>query len=393
MRVYFGVCGIGLGHIGRSATIAKKLRSMGNEVLCSTYLDAIDYAKQEGLPLVEAPPMRYAIKPDGSVDLRKTSAYPGALSLAIFLNQTLAEMRYMKAFGPDVVVSDSRVSSIVAAKTLRIPEVTLLNQYKVTIPRTEHFLRLARIGDAYILGIVGGLWAAGEKVLIPDFPLPFTISADNLGLPPIMEKKVTFIGPVMDVRPEDLPNKETVRKNLGLDDRPLIFAPISGSAKEKTYFLGSLRRALKRFPDKYQIVMSLGDPSSSTELVREGNVTVHSWLPNRFEFLKASDLVIARPGHGTITQSICYGKPLILVPTPNHTEQRNNARGAEKLGIAQIVHQEKLSYGSLLTCAEEALTSDHFVENAEHLRDKVSEYDGIEAATKIITFVAENQSK
>jgi UDP:flavonoid glycosyltransferase YjiC (YdhE family) len=116
-------------------------------------------------------------------------------------------------------------------------------------------------------------------------------------------------------------------------------------------------------------------------------------LPNRFEFLKASDLVIARPGHGTITQSICYGKPLILVPTPNHTEQRNNARGAEKLGIAQIVHQEKLSYRSLLTCAEEALTSDHFVENAEHLRDKVSEYDGIEAATKIITFVAENQLK
>lgn len=393
MRVYFGVCGIGLGHIGRSATIARRLRVMGNEVLFSTYLDAISYAKQESLPLVEAPPMKYAIKPDGSVDFRKSSAYPGALSLAIFLDQTLAEMRFMKAFRPDVVVSDSRGSSIVAAKALRIPEVTLLNQYKITIPRTKRFLKLARIGDAYILGIVGGLWAAGEKVLIPDFPPPYTISADNLGLPPIMEKKVTFIGPVMDVRAKDLADRETVRKNLGLDGRPLIFAPISGSAKEKAYFLGNLRRALRRFPDKYQIVMSLGDPDSFKKPVREGNVTVHSWLPNRYEFLKACDLVIARAGHGTIMQSMCYGKPLILVPTPNHTEQSNNARRAEKLGIAQIMPQDRLSYKGLLSCVEEAVTSDRFVRNAEHLREKVSEYDGIDAAANIITRVAENRLK
>ena len=390
MRVYFGVCGIGLGHVGRSAIIAKKISEMGNEVLFSTYLDAIKFVKKEGFPLARAPALQYIIKADGTVDFRKSSAYPGVLSLFIFLNQIVAEMRFMKAFQPDVVLSDSRGSSLIAAKTLGIPEVTMLNQYKVTIPRTKRFLKLARIGDAYLLGLVGGLWAIGKKVIIPDFPPPFTISTENLRIPPIMEKKVTFIGPIIETKPEDLPSKETLKEKLGFDDRPLIFAPISGSAMEKAHFITILKDILSKFPDDYQISMSLGDPNSSLKPATFGGLTVYPWLTNRFEFLKACDLVISRAGHGTITQSVCYGKPMILIPTPNHTEQENNAKRTEELGVAKTINQKDLTYKKLLKCVSKILTSNKYYKTSLHLQENVSEYNGIESAIEIITEVAEN---
>ncbi|MFH0897337.1 MAG: hypothetical protein V1850_04740, partial [Candidatus Bathyarchaeota archaeon] len=87
MRVYFGVNGIGLGHVGRCAPVAHKLVERGDEVLFSTYSDACNYVKHECLPLCEAPSLYFAVKPDGTVDFRKTTAYPGIFSTLIFLNQ------------------------------------------------------------------------------------------------------------------------------------------------------------------------------------------------------------------------------------------------------------------------------------------------------------------
>ncbi|MCK4243937.1 hypothetical protein KAX03_03635, partial [Candidatus Bathyarchaeota archaeon] len=177
---------------------------------------------------------------------------------------------------------------------------------------------------------------------------------------------------------------------LGFDDRPLIFAPISGSAMEKAHFITILKDILSKFPDDYQISMSLGDPNSSLKPATFGGLTVYPWLTNRFEFLKACDLVISRAGHGTITQSVCYGKPMILIPTPNHTEQENNAKRTEELGVAKTINQKDLTYKKLLKCVSKILTSNKYYQTSLHLQENVSEYNGIESAIEIITEVAEN---
>ena len=141
MRVYFGVCGVGLGHIGRCIPVARRLIDMGDEVIFSTYSDACGYVEREKLPLCKAPPISYVVKSDGSIDFRRTTANPGIFSIFIFLNQLRAEIRFMRGFNPDIVVSDSRLSSILAARLLGIPVLTLLNVYRVTIPRETRFLR------------------------------------------------------------------------------------------------------------------------------------------------------------------------------------------------------------------------------------------------------------
>jgi len=384
MRVYFAPCGVGLGHAGRSIPLAKRLVEEGNEILFSTYDDAVSFVRHEGLPVVRAPRIGFVVKPDGSVDFRATTANPGPFATFTILRQISAEITHMKAFKPDIVFSDTRASSVLAARLLGIPRLVMLNQYFVIIPRRRRFLRLVRFADAGILTIIGRIWTMGREILIPDFPEPYTISAGNLRIPRRRHKKVRLIGPILPVHPESLPDKDRLRAKLGYEgEAPLIFVPISGSVREKAYFSGILQRLMKALPGRYRAVMTLGYPGTAKP-TKHGNLTVLNWVPNRYEFLKACDLVVSRSGHGTLLQSLCYGKPLLLVPTPRHTEQLNNATRAIKLGVAQMIEQENLTHETLTQSLDEMTTNDEYTRRTETIQRHVSRSDAIETAIRAI---------
>jgi UDP-N-acetylglucosamine--N-acetylmuramyl-(pentapeptide) pyrophosphoryl-undecaprenol N-acetylglucosamine transferase len=387
MRVQFSPCGIGLGHVGRCIPIAQRLEKNGAEVLFSTYKEGTQYLLHENLPVVKTPEIEFMVKPDGTVDFKRSIVSVGPFFASFtLLKQVEAEIETMKAFKPDVVVSDSRVSPLVAARLLGIPDICILNQFQIIIPRKRRLLRLAKLVDAGALAVIGKVWTATKHLLIPDFPPPYTVSFRNLRIPNSYRRKVKHIGPILSVRPDELPSQGEIRRELGLnEDKPLIYAPISGPTKERAYFTGILRQIFEEIPSDYQIVMSLGYPNTSTEPVRNGNLTVYKWIPNRFEYLKACDLVIARAGHGTLTQSICYGKPLILVPTPSHTEQLNNAKRAVELGIAQMIEQKELNKEKLLKTIQETLGNTQFRERVEQIQREVLKLNGVTVAVKTIT--------
>ncbi|MCS7120515.1 MAG: glycosyltransferase [Nitrososphaerota archaeon] len=391
MKVYFGVCGLGFGHVGRCVPIARHLAKYGAEVLFSTYGDAVEYLKQEGLPFFEAPPIEFRVKPDGTVDFRQTVANPGPfLASLILTHQIECEIKYMRAFKPDVVVSDSRVSPLLAARALNIPDVCILNQFQIIIPRRSRLLRLAKLVDTGALAIIGKIWTSGSGyLLIPDFPPPYTLSAGNLRIPNAYQKRVELIGPILPVRPEELPSKDEIRQRLGFDiNLPLVLISISGPVKERAYIAQVLQNIALDFPDNYQVVVSLGNPGNSAELARKKNVVVYSWIPNRFEFLKACDILISRAGHGTLTQGIIYGKPLILIPTPSHTEQINNAKRAYEMGIAKVLEQESVNKETIIDAVMEMLTDQEYRRNVEEIRRVVARYDGLKTAVEIISKIA-----
>lgn len=386
MQVLFCPSGVGLGHVGRCIPVARRLEKDGVEVLFSTYSEGFRYVQHEGFPVVEAPSIGAAVKPDGTIDFRQTTVKPGPfMAIYTFWRQVDVETKFMKAFEPDVVVSDSRASSLMAAKMLGVPRICILNQFQVFIPRHTRFLRLARLADAFTLTIIGKIWTSAIEALVPDFPPPYTISTRNLTIPKAYQEKIHFIGPILPVRSTNLPYKKELRKMLGVDeDKPLIFAPVSGPAKERAYFTGILSSIFSGFPEDYQIVMSLGHPESSTEPVKNRNLTTYGWVANRFEYLKACDVVVSRVGHGTVSQAVCYGKPLILVPTPSHTEQLNNAKKAVELGIAEIIQQDDLNREVLLKTVRKVLENSEIQERTEQLRKEVIKWDGLETAAKII---------
>jgi UDP:flavonoid glycosyltransferase YjiC (YdhE family) len=200
---------------------------------------------------------------------------------------------------------------------------------------------------------------------------------------------VKFIGPIVPKRPNELPTKEELREQLKLPaDKPIIFAPLSGPTSEKAFVTGVLRKILLDFPEEYEVIMSFGYPNADNTPMRHGNLTIYKWLPNRFEFLKACDVAIGRAGHGTITQCMCYGKPMVLIPTPGHTEQINNAKQAENIGVAKIVLQERLSKQRMLDKIRESLEKE-MVERAKEVQLEALKHDGLENAVKEIITAAE----
>ena len=395
MKVQFAPAGIGLGHAGRCVPIAKRLleRHAETQLLFSTYKDGISYARQEGLPVAEVPSVAFKVLPDGTVDFKRTVANPD-LFFASFklLRQVKAEIRVMQHFKPDVVVADTRVSPLAAARLLRIPRICILNQFQIIIPRRTHFLRLAKFADLIGLAIIGKLWTAGMHVLIPDFPEPYTLATGNLRIPKSYQKKIRMIGPIIETRPEKLPAQGTLRKKLHLDPtKPVVFAPISGPPKEKAYLIGLLRRIFSEFPEDYQVVLSLGYPTPTPDSLKRGNLVIYDWIPNRFEYLKACDLVVARAGHGTVAQALCYGKPMMLIPTPNHTEQYNNARKVKALGVAELLEQQHLTGENLLKTTEKMLNTNRYAEKTKEILEEVGKIDGLKTAVDIITQVAQGE--
>jgi UDP:flavonoid glycosyltransferase YjiC (YdhE family) len=390
MRVYFAPCGIGLGHVGRVMPIARKLVEKNVKLVFSTYTDGISYVEQENFPLIKAPPIGAQVKPDGSIDFRKTAINPGPfLASFMLLNQINSEIRSIEHFKPDVVVSDSRASSLLAADVLGIPRICILNQFQPIVPRKTHLLHLARFADIVTLTLIGKIWSSVKALLIPDFPEPFTISIGNLTIPKSYRKNVKLIGPILPQHPKQLPTKEKLRERLELPkDKPIVFVPLSGPTSEKAFITGIIRNILLDFPDEYEIVMSYGIPNADRKPIRRRNLTIYKWIPNRFEYLKACDVVIGRAGHGTITQSMCYGKPMILIPTPGHTEQISNARQAENIGVAKIALQNFLSKQKMLEKVRGAL-SNEMVEKAEQVQEEALKHDGLENAVEEILEAAQ----
>jgi UDP-N-acetylglucosamine--N-acetylmuramyl-(pentapeptide) pyrophosphoryl-undecaprenol N-acetylglucosamine transferase len=389
MRVYFAPCGIGLGHVGRIVPIARRLLEEHSEVAFSTYRDGIYYVQHEKLPLMKAPPIGFQVEPDGSIDFRQTAVNPGPFFASFtLLKQMNAEVRFMESFEPNVVVSDSRVSSLLAARLLRIPRICILNQFQVIVPRRKSHLHLARFADSMALTLIGKMWTSGNTVLIPDFPPPYTISIGNLSIPKSYRKNVRLVGPILEVHPSKLQDADVLRKKLELpSDKPTIFVPISGSIKEKAFLTGILRKILLEFPENYEIIMSLGYPDDNSKPIRHGNVTIYKWIPNRFEYLKTCDVVIGRAGHGTIIQAMCYGKPIVLVPTPGHTEQINNAKQAQDLGVAKILLQNELSKDTLLKTVQQVLGSGT-EEKLKLIQEEVLQYDGLEEIVTTINHMS-----
>lgn len=182
--------------------------------------------------------------------------------------------------------------------------------------------------------------------------------------------------------------KKICVENWGCPGIGRLSLPISGPTLEKAFVTGVLRKILLEFPEEYEIVVSYGYPGADSKPVRHGNVTIYKWVSNRFEYLKACDVVIGRAGHGTITQCMCYGKPVILVPTPDHTEQLTNARQAQKIGAAQVILQKWLNGERLQEKVRQCLQKETGRRLAQ-IQEEVLKYNGLENAVRTVIEMAQ----
>ncbi|MDI9643990.1 MAG: glycosyltransferase [Candidatus Verstraetearchaeota archaeon] len=398
MRVYFGPCGIALGHAGRCIPIAKALRSSGNGVFFSTYGEAVEFVRKASFPVGEAPPIKVFEKVDGEFDFRRTLS-AGPKNLYQFALQIGAEISLIERFKPDVVVSDSRLSTVLAARMIRIPSVLLLHQLRIMIPhrrpiKKRYKLRIKSNVERLGLEILGSLWKRSKVIIVPDLPPPYTIAKANVVPSYQYLKKVKLVGPIIPKHPEELPEQAEIKRALGFDDRPLIFAAISGTKAEKLMITKTMAEIFREFPDRYNIVLSRGISDSPCPEIRTngGRLRIYNWVDDRYAYLKACDLLVTRGGHNTVGESIYYGKPMVVIPTIAHSEHQGIAESVEKMKIGKRIQQYDLNRASLLAAVEEILESGDYSKRILEAQRFAKNYDAIESICRTIRVVASGGS-
>ncbi len=389
MRLYIGPCGLGLGHITRCDAIAREFSNEGVDVLFSSYLDALDYLKRSGFTYFSAIPLSFRTREDGTIDPKMTMTQNGVtVGLWGFIRQLIGEVRQISAFEPDVVISDTRISTLIAAFILRKPRILILNQYSVQMPKDNRKHRFAdrpalfagKIIWKYISAMLELAWGVSDLIIVPDLEAPYTISRYNLAIPPGIRRKVRLVGPLT---PPKLKPLNSVR-NAGRA-KPLVFACVSGPATDRKYLVNKLTEILKGFPGDYELILSCGDPNGSFGGKRIENLVVHEWMTEQsyWRTFERADVIVSRAGHETIMKAVSEGKPLVLIPPPNHTEQANNAKRAEELGVAVVLDQSRLDAAELAGAISRTLRDNR--ENAVRLSETLGSESGIRAVVGAVS--------
>ena len=180
-RVYFAVFGSGLGHASRIVEIADHLRREGDEFRYSCSGQALDYIESHsgGASVVESPSLDVEWTEEGSFSSKDfIPRFPFMFSA--FLRQVAFERENIAKFDPSVVVTDSRLSPILAARAKSYPVITMLNQFKVSFPPRFSGKGVGRIYERFAGDVLGLLWSLSDEVLMTDLPPPYTIGEANL---------------------------------------------------------------------------------------------------------------------------------------------------------------------------------------------------------------------
>ncbi len=333
MKVYITPCGIGLGHTGRMLAVADQFKKKNVEIFFSTYGHAYNFVKKNGYKVFDAPSIMWD-ETDGVVDVGKTVAKAPATAKKI-LGHYLLECKRIKKLKPDVLLSDSRYTPLLAASKHKIPVIYVANQIKFVFPEMIFREKIENIASKANYTFLKNV----DEIIAPDLPSPYTVAKENLDAP----LNIHFSGFILRTRPENLPSQRELKEKLGINNI-LVYASLSGPGKSKEKLVDALIKAAPGLDATLIIVK--GIPGSAEEK-RDGNIITMNWVERREEMLKASDIVISRCGHIITTENITYGKPGIYIPQPNQTEQYVNAVGVQRLNVGRIMREGEINAKNL----------------------------------------------
>ena len=155
-----------------------------------------------------------------------------------------------------------------------------------------------------------------DRIVIPDFPMPYTVCRLNLAFEEKVSKNLFFSGPLTLKKYDDV-KAEVLQK-------PHVLSLIGGFGYREPIFRKVIEVAKLDKSINYTL---LSGPSLNPDVFSNlpENVTIKRFINDQFPYLKASDLVIAPGGHSTIMEALTFGVPVLSFPDMNHSEQESNA--------------------------------------------------------------------
>lgn len=346
MRIIFTCGGTG-GHINPAIAVAKlcQERNPGCEILFIGAEDGMekDLVPREGYPLetLKISNFQRKLTPAG-IWHNLTTAYHMAGSMA-------KAKKIIRNFRPDVIVGTGGYASFPALKM----------GAKLGVPTAVHEANA-----------VPGLTT---RMVAKDMDRIMVSFEDSRAYYPNPEQ-VVVTG--MPVRGEFLfTKKEQARKELGLDDKPLIVSAWGSlGAREMNKKIARFM-AREAEEELFRHVHATGSygwrwmpeyvAQQGVELSEHPGIDMREYIYNMPQLMAAADLVICRAGAATISEVCASATPCIMIPSPNVTDnhQEKNARVLERHGAAVVVRESECDGDSLYDTVK-ALLSDR-----ERLRD------------------------
>ena len=181
-------------------------------------------------------------------------------------------------------------------------------------------------------------------------------------------QKVEVVG--MPVRREFIYTKrEDARKELELDDRPVVVSAFgSQGAEDMNYAVAQMFRLEQDGDFPYQHIHATGSfgwewmgeyvAKQGVQLDKAPSIRMSEYIYNMPTVMAAADVFISRAGAGSCNEIAVSGTPCILIPSPNVTNdhQTKNAMAMVERGAAVMIKQDDCTAQRLMQEVERLLT-------------------------------------
>lgn len=322
MKVLVFICGEGLGHTSRCIALGRELLAAGHDVYLGAYGYSKEFIERKGYTTLEIPPEIKLVGDSGSLDLKRSiiSTLKSGSVFGIF-----KVLNLLKETKPDIVVSDSYFTGIVGSKARGIPVYLIVNQSNMENFFKNGGLVLRSMGEL-IKHVYSSVFRRVDRIIIPDFPMPYTVCRLNLAFENEISRNIFFSGPLVLEKFDDV---EAVALQ-----KPHVLSMIGGFGYREPIFKKIIEVARL---DKNINYTLLSGPNLDPEIFSElpENVTIERFIDDQLPYLKASELVIAPGGHSTIMEALTFGVPMLSFPDMKHSEQENNAAVVDSEGYGR----------------------------------------------------------
>ncbi len=345
MRVIIAAAGTA-GHINPGLAIANKIKEEEQNS------EIIFIGTTRGLENDLVPRAGYEVKTIEAYGLSKEISISNLKKIYKTLTATGKARKIIKQFKPDIVIG--------AGGYICGPVVWAAKKEKIPVVLHE--------SNAFPGKAVKMLASKADTVLIS-----FEEARNRIP----KAKNIVFTGTPVKIKKQNYTKEEKnkILNNENLSsDLPivLVFGGSQGAQKINEAIIGILENNQNKDyqimwatgPKQYEIIkQELKNKNIDIEKVK--NAKIVPYIYNMEEVMNISDIIVARSGAMTITEISNLGKPSILIPLPNVSQdhQLYNAKVLENIGAANIILNNELNNENLSETIEKIVNDNKLMKN------------------------------
>lgn len=324
MRVMIAAAGTG-GHINPGLAIANKIKQEEPKS------EIIFIGTNRGLENDLVPRAGYELKTIEAYGLSKTISIENIKKIIKTVKGYGEAKKIIREFKPDIVIGTGGYicgATITSAHQLKVP--TLLHESNAFPGKAVKML--AKKTDCILVSFEDAISRIKNA------------------------KRIAYTGTPVKITKKEYSReeKESRIKRVGLVSNMPIVLVFGGSQGAQAINETMIGIAKKNLNKEYQIIWATGP--KQYDLIKEKfenenlsinhmkNMKIVPYIYNMEEMMNLADVIVARSGAMTITEIATLGKPSILVPLPNvsNDHQLYNAKVLERVGAAKIILNKEL---------------------------------------------------